>query len=723
VQHGSDISVSFANGDILGARAYADGTVEVYKNGNLIGTRDVSAWPYYASGGYVGLWTIGGNATYYDDFGGGNVSGSQATATPTQTATVTLTSTPTATGQATATKTPTATATRTPTPTATATVGASPSDDFNRSNSTNLGANWNERAGDLQIYSNSLRNVGTAYYDNFASWNGGTYTNVFTSAKVQFTSLAGSITVGARLGSYSGGLPTAGYAAELLSNGQVKLWRLSDWAQLGTYSISGFQANQVVTLGLRANGTTISVEIDGVTRISVTDSAFSSGEVGLWSYDPSSANQHVFDDFVVQNLGQGSMVGSKALAALYPLPQGRAGSRPRPAGVYKALQTLTRGEGVVWRIYYGVYTEQMRSAGSSRIAMRADSDSGTEVYYILTDHLGSTSKVVQVDGSSVTVTAQQWYSPWGEERQVTGEMPTDRTFTGQRELEELGLLWYNSRFYDAQLGRFIQPDSIVPNTFYPLAFDRYQYVYSNPLNYIDPSGHATCDADGYCGNYDAGYWNRVSQILSKAYNIVFSGEWSLDHKIDVLTAVTIVGERINNELTNLTSSEAFKAVYGLEDGDNFWFEWDVNCWGCREKPQACDAGTVTGSACEHRFGYTNNENWIEFASMSSISALRRINNVIHELGHAFNKRIGSDPESALNVRSDLLVRPEGFYGIRGQFTYVQSSRVTPSEIFADQFIAWVYGLWGGDGLGPVRAEFMTQMNGTNGWISQAAGLP
>jgi hypothetical protein len=187
-------------------------------------------------------------------------------ATPTRTQTATVTRTPTQTATPTRTPTPTATATGGATPTSTATPSVS--DDFNRSNSTNLGANWTERAGDLQIYSNTLRNVGTTYYDNIATWNGGSYSNVFVSAKVQFSALSGSLTVAGRLGSYSGGIPSAGYAAELLSSGQVKLWRLSDWAQLGsTYTISGFQSGQTITLGLRLNGSSLSAEIDGVTRI------------------------------------------------------------------------------------------------------------------------------------------------------------------------------------------------------------------------------------------------------------------------------------------------------------------------------------------------------------------------------------------------------------------------------------------------------------------------
>jgi RHS repeat-associated protein len=131
--------------------------------------------------------------------------------------------------------------------------------------------------------------------------------------------------------------------------------------------------------------------------------------------------------------------------------------------------------------------------------MREDSDSGTEVYYILTDHLGSTSKVVQVDGSSVSVTAQQWYKPWGGVRQVTGEMPTDRTYTGQREHSSLSMLWYNSRFYDPYLGRFTQPDSIIPlSTQGVQAWDRFAYANNNAVRYNDPSGHNICDEFGNC---------------------------------------------------------------------------------------------------------------------------------------------------------------------------------------------------------------------------------
>ncbi len=46
-----------------------------------------------------------------------------------------------------------------------------------------------------------------------------------------------------------------------------------------------------------------------------------------------------------------------------------------------------------------------------------------------------------------------------------------------------------ARYYDATIGRFISPDTIVPNPANPQSLNRYSYCYNNPLKYIDPSGH------------------------------------------------------------------------------------------------------------------------------------------------------------------------------------------------------------------------------------------
>jgi RHS repeat-associated protein len=55
--------------------------------------------------------------------------------------------------------------------------------------------------------------------------------------------------------------------------------------------------------------------------------------------------------------------------------------------------------------------------------------------------------------------------------------------------EESGLYYYNARYYDPELGRFIQPDTMVPDAGDPQTLNRYSYVNNNPLKYADPSGH------------------------------------------------------------------------------------------------------------------------------------------------------------------------------------------------------------------------------------------
>ncbi len=82
-------------------------------------------------------------------------------------------------------------------------------------------------------------------------------------------------------------------------------------------------------------------------------------------------------------------------------------------------------------------------------------------------------------------------------------MATDYRFTGQRWESGLGLYHYGSRWYDPALGRFIQPDSIVPDPFNPLDWDRYSYVRNNPVRYTDPTGYRVAsneEGEGTCRN-------------------------------------------------------------------------------------------------------------------------------------------------------------------------------------------------------------------------------
>jgi RHS repeat-associated protein len=66
---------------------------------------------------------------------------------------------------------------------------------------------------------------------------------------------------------------------------------------------------------------------------------------------------------------------------------------------------------------------------------------------------------------------------------------TDYGYTGQRKEGYTGLMDYKARFYDGSLGRFLQPDSIVPGVGNPQNFNRFSYVGNSPIDQNDPTGH------------------------------------------------------------------------------------------------------------------------------------------------------------------------------------------------------------------------------------------
>jgi RHS repeat-associated protein len=102
-------------------------------------------------------------------------------------------------------------------------------------------------------------------------------------------------------------------------------------------------------------------------------------------------------------------------------------------------------------------------------------------------YLTGTALVTTPSGESA---GEMKYYPFGEYRNSTGNVATDRLFTGQR-LDSTGLYYYNARYYDPQIGRFISADTIVPDWTNPQSMNRYSYCLDNPLKYIDPSGHTT----------------------------------------------------------------------------------------------------------------------------------------------------------------------------------------------------------------------------------------
>lgn len=68
-----------------------------------------------------------------------------------------------------------------------------------------------------------------------------------------------------------------------------------------------------------------------------------------------------------------------------------------------------------------------------------------------------------------------------------GNLAIDRQFTGQI-LDSTGLYYYNARYYDPTIGRFISADTEGIQVNNPQTLNRYSYCANNPLNRTDPGG-------------------------------------------------------------------------------------------------------------------------------------------------------------------------------------------------------------------------------------------
>lgn len=104
-----------------------------------------------------------------------------------------------------------------------------------------------------------------------------------------------------------------------------------------------------------------------------------------------------------------------------------------------------------------------------------------EIYHYLRDHLGTAHEVVD---SSGTVVWQADYRAFGNMTQSVNTVENNLRFAGQYEDHESGLNYNLVRYYDPDLGRYIQSDTLGlidgPNT--------YTYAHSDPLYYLDPHG-------------------------------------------------------------------------------------------------------------------------------------------------------------------------------------------------------------------------------------------
>ena len=113
----------------------------------------------------------------------------------------------------------------------------------------------------------------------------------------------------------------------------------------------------------------------------------------------------------------------------------------------------------------------------------------TTSYYYLVDTRGWVWGLTDSDG--VIIETYQ-YSPYGE-LLSTPTITHSRFLSGVDEClwdSETGLYYLHARYYDPQLGRFIQEDIVEGDLESPATQNRYTYCQNDPVSLIDPSGYS-----------------------------------------------------------------------------------------------------------------------------------------------------------------------------------------------------------------------------------------
>jgi len=153
-------------------------------------------------------------------------------------------------------------------------------------------------------------------------------------------------------------------------------------------------------------------------------------------------------------------------------------------------------------------SEQRNVAGSviKQFYWEGEQISGTN-YYFTRDHLGSIREMVDASG---TIQARYNYDPYGRRTKVSGSLDADFGFTGDFYHASSGLCLTFLRAYDPDLGRWLSRDLLAERA----GLNLYDYVFNNPINWLDPYG--ACGGGGQvtggAGGGGSSWWRAAAYI-------------------------------------------------------------------------------------------------------------------------------------------------------------------------------------------------------------------
>jgi hypothetical protein len=219
------------------------------------------------------------------------------------------------------------------------------------------------------------------------------------------------------------------------------------------------------------------------------------------------------------------------------------------------------------------------------------------------------------------------------------------------------------------------------------------------------------------GTYLTDYVGGSSKVLLdeqmddifEEHGVELQGIWTLRDKRAAAIAIDDVATAFAREL-GIDKDEAFRRVF-----DNLNLLWGVEPESgyLTSECRGINLGGCTSSSAMINFGSL----WAEGPYRPEDVAFQAsVNNVVHELGHAFaNLWWGSDegpyddlgdPDNAHLINNDGFQYPPA--EAKNMWRQHPEKYASPNEVFADMFLGWVYSEWPKETGGDDRRDYMDE---------------
>ena len=116
---------------------------------------------------------------------------------------------------------------------------------------------------------------------------------------------------------------------------------------------------------------------------------------------------------------------------------------------------------------------------------------GSDTYYYRFNLQGDVTGIYNSSGILIT---EYTYDAWGKPEQTSGNtfigLLNPIRYRGYYYDTETGLYYLQSRYYDPETGRFINPDGVIASINDSVqGFNQFVYCFNNPVNMSDPTGY------------------------------------------------------------------------------------------------------------------------------------------------------------------------------------------------------------------------------------------